>query len=243
MAWTAVSNANWCTLNSASGTGNKSINVTVYTNNETTSRTATITVKAGNQTKTVTVTQDCFTLTVSPATIQLPLQEATNTLSINSNTTWSISGIPTQWCSVSRTSGTGNAAVTIKTTAATSSTKRQATLVVKAGNLERKISLTQDGVTLSISSTELTFDKAGGTKTVTVTSNAAITASSSATSWCTVSVSGSTLSVKVSANATVSNRAATITVTAAGMTRYITVNQAAGTSFDMDDYPDDTNMN
>lgn len=243
MAWTAVSNANWCTLNSASGTGNKSINVTVYTNNETTLRTATITVKAGNQTKTVTVTQDCFTLTVSPATIQLPLQEATNTLSINSNTTWSISGIPTQWCSVSRTSGTGNAAVTIKTTAATSSTKRQATLVVKAGNLERNVTLTQDGVTLNISPTELTFDKTGGTKTVTVTSNAVFTASYIATSWYSVSVSGSTLSVKVTANTTVSNRTATITVKAAGMTRNITVNQTAGTSFDMDDYSDDTNMN
>lgn len=242
-AWTVTSNTDWCKLNKTSGTGNQSVNVTVNTNYGTTTRTAIITVKAGNLSKTVTITQAFFVLSVSPSNVYFPLQEATTSLTINTNSTWNISDIPTQWCIVTPTSGTGNATVTIKNMAANSSANREATLTVKAGNLERKITLKQDGVTLSISSAELTFEKAGGTKTITATSNAAITASSNATSWCTVSVSGGTLTIKVTPNTTVSIRTATITVKAAGLTRYVTVNQAAGTTFDMDDYPDDTNMN
>lgn len=241
--WTATSNTNWCKLNKSSGTGNQNISVTASSNYGTTTRTATITVKAGSLSKTVTITQDFFVLSVSPSNVQFPLQESTVALAINTNTSWNISDIPTQWCTVTPTSGTGNATVTIKNKAASSSTSREATLTVIAGNLEKKITLKQNGVTLSISSTELAFEKGGGTKTITATSNATVTASSNATSWCTVSVSGSTLTIMTTPNTTINTRTATITVKAAGLTRYVTVNQAGGTTFDVDDYPDDTNMN
>ena len=80
----------------------------------------------------------------------------------------------------------------------------------------------------------LTFESSAGTKDVTVTSNESWTATSDATSWCTVSPAsgsnGGTVKVTVAANTSTSQRTAHVTVTGktSGDVTTVTVAQEAG---------------
>lgn len=56
-AWSIVSDQSWCTVSSSSGSGNATISVSVQENNSFDSRSATITVMAGNITQTISVSQ------------------------------------------------------------------------------------------------------------------------------------------------------------------------------------------
>ena len=56
-SWTASSNATWCTVSPTSGSNNGTIKVTTTTNNSGANRSATITVKWGTKTSTITVSQ------------------------------------------------------------------------------------------------------------------------------------------------------------------------------------------
>lgn len=74
-AWTAASNAAWCTVSPASGDGNGSVNVTITRNiTEQATRTATVTFNAVGLTRTVTVTQN--------GTTYIPPQPPDNTTTI-----------------------------------------------------------------------------------------------------------------------------------------------------------------
>lgn len=60
VTWTASVNVNWITLAKTSGKGNATISYTVEANNGSSSRTGVITVTAGGDTKTLTVTQPAY---------------------------------------------------------------------------------------------------------------------------------------------------------------------------------------
>jgi hypothetical protein len=83
---------------------------------------------------------------------------------------------------------------------------------------------------LTLSPTTLDFTAAGGTKPVTVTSNVSWTASKNA-SWITISsASGSnngSIDVTVAAGTSTSPQTGTVTVTGGGITRTVSVTQAA----------------
>ena len=56
-SWSILSDQSWCTVSSSSGSGNATISVSVQENNSFDSRSATITVMAGNITQTISVSQ------------------------------------------------------------------------------------------------------------------------------------------------------------------------------------------
>ena len=154
-SWTASSNqSSWVKFSydingtkktPYTGTGYGSIWVHVDANPTSSSRTATITVKAGTASKTLTITQDAGTLTVNKTSISLGYRNTTNSASFNitSNTDWVITKTGS-WLSVSKTSGTGNASITISAGKYTTGT-RNATITIKTptGGITRTISVSQ----------------------------------------------------------------------------------------------------
>ena len=227
VTWTASSSASWCTLSAVSGTGDKTITVSASENKTGNQRTAKVTVKTGFHTKEIVVSQVNSTLSVSKESLSFGAPQSTTTVTISSNTKWTASCSPVSWLSVNPTSGTGNSTITVKASAASSSSPREGTVTIKAGELTRTIKISQDGVTLGVNPTELSFNVDGGTKTAKVSSNSTVTVSSNA-SWCTASVSGGTITVTATSN-TGNSREATVTVKAGDLTRNVKVTQGGVT--------------
>ena len=102
-------------VNTTSGTGNATVSVSV-TANISAARNATITITyAGGLTKTVLVSQaagSTSTLLVSPMTINFGYIAPPQTLTITSNTSWTVTK-SASWITISATSGTGNGTITV----------------------------------------------------------------------------------------------------------------------------------
>jgi len=114
-SWSITDNASWLSVNTTSGTGNATVSVSV-TANISAARNATITITyAGGLTKTVLVSQaagSTSTLLVSPMTINFGYIAPPQTLTITSNTSWTVTK-SASWITISATSGTGNGTITV----------------------------------------------------------------------------------------------------------------------------------
>ena len=237
--WTASSDQSWLSVTSGA-TGNGTLTMTTTAANPTIeTRTATITLKAtGTTDKTITVTQAVgdATLSVSAATANVTKAiNSTATIDVTSNSTWS--AISDQnWLSV--TSGaTGNATLTMTTTAANPTiVTRSAIVTLKAtGAADKTITVTQavGDPTLSVSANTANVAKTvNSIATVDVTSNSTWTATSDQ-SWLTVNSgatgNGTLTCTVVSTNPTITTRTATVTLKATGATdKTVTVTQAIG---------------
>lgn len=152
--WTVSSNQTWCTPSETSGNGSKTITCSIAANTQSQTRTAIITVSAGNFSKTVTVTQEgkaeiIPNLSVSPESLSVTADDQTSSFSISSNTDWTISSNQA-WCTPSETSGSGNKTITCSIVANTQSQARTAAITVSGGNLSKTITVTQEGKTVAI---------------------------------------------------------------------------------------------
>lgn len=221
VAWTAQSNAGWCTV-TPSGTGNGSLTASYTANTGTSVRTATITVTAtGVSNQTVTVTQSGTTLvmTVSPSNQNVPASSGNTTFSVNSNVSWTALS-NADWCIVTP-SGNGNSTITCNYTENLSIVPRIATLTISADGVDDQVvTVTQAGAaaTLSVSPLQQNVSAASGSVGFSVLSNTNWTAQSDA-GWCTVTPSGSgngTLSASYTENTGTASRTATITVSGTG---------------------------
>ncbi|MBK6344351.1 MAG: T9SS type A sorting domain-containing protein [Bacteroidales bacterium] len=231
-AWTAQSNAGWCTV-TPSGTGNGTLTATYSANTGTSSRTATITVSAtgaSNQTVTVVQAGSAVTLSVAPSSQNAPATAGSAAFTVTSNTSWTAQS-NAGWCTVT-SSGTGNGTLTATYSANTGTSSRTATITVSAtGAANQTVTVVQAGsaATLSVAPSSQNAPATAGSAAFTVTSNTSWTAQSNA-GWCTVTPSGTgngTLTATYSANTGTSSRTATITVSASGAANQtVTVVQA-----------------
>ena len=113
-SWSITDNASWLSVNTTSGTGNATVSVSV-TANTSAARNATITITyAGGLTKTVSVSQAAG-LSVSPITVNFGHIAPPQTLTITSNTSWTVTK-SASWITISATSGTGNGTITVAAT-------------------------------------------------------------------------------------------------------------------------------
>lgn len=155
--WTATvtSNQAWCTIDKKSGVaGNNTIGVTcsAHTNYKNT-RSADITISAGNLTHTIKVTQDAakkvVSLEVNTTSLSVAGQGGTASFTVTCNDNWTITDIP-DWLTFSTTSGTeSSSAVTVNVTAKQNffyNTKNQS-VAIKAGDAVKYIAFRQPGVT------------------------------------------------------------------------------------------------
>jgi all-beta uncharacterized protein/BACON domain-containing protein len=214
-AWTAASNASWISIASGgSGSGNGTVTIAIAANSGA-ARSGTLTI-AGQM---VTVNQAAApcSYSVTPTTLSINAAGGTGTpisVSTGSGCTWTATE-NVGWITIlTGATGTGNGSVTYSVQANTGGA-RTATMTV-AG---QSVSISQSApCSYSISPNNATMDKAGGTGTVSVTtqSGCAWTAVSNAT-WITIT-SGSagtgngTVNFTAAANTTGSDRNGTLTI-------------------------------
>ena len=146
--WTITSDQTWCTVSTSSGSKNGTITVNVSENNSIDSRSASITVKAGDQSQSITVTQAGAspTLQLNKSSMAFESSNGENTFTISSNTSWSITSDKT-WCTLSSSSGSNDATVTVYVSENTSTSSRSATITVESATITRTLAVTQNGAT------------------------------------------------------------------------------------------------
>jgi hypothetical protein len=156
--WAVSSNQAWLTSSKTSGSGNTTVTLTASANVASSTRTATVTVSGtGVTAKTITITQDAAASVLTVSTNALTIASAANskkTFDIASNISWAISSSQS-WLTASKTSGAGNATITLSAVANTSATKRTASVSVSGtGVTAQTITVTQDAGTSDIIITE-----------------------------------------------------------------------------------------
>ncbi|GEM_PF-304509 len=229
--WTASSDAAWLTLSETSGTGNATLSISAETNNATSSRSGIVTFKAGSTSYTVSISQEgaAPTFSVTPTSASFNSSGGSKTLTISSNQAWTVSS-DAAWLTLSETSGSGNATLSITAETNNSISSRSGTATFKAGGMSYTVNISQEGAahTFNVTPTSASFTSSGGSISLTITSNQSWTASTSAT-WLTLSNdSGSgdaTLTVTAEANTSTSNRTEAITFTAGGTSYRVSVTQ------------------
>jgi hypothetical protein len=221
-AWTADSDALWCTVTHA-GTGNGTLTATYSENTSLMPRTATITVSvSGLAPVMVSVVQAGATptLLVSPPVQNVGSQAGTSVFDVTSNMDWSAES-DALWCSVTP-SGSGNGAITASYTENTSILPRTATITVSVSGLAPvMVSVVQEGATptLLVSPPVQNVGNQAGTSVFDVTSNTDWSAESDAL-WCSVTPSGNgngAITASYSENTSILPRTATITVSVSGL--------------------------
>jgi hypothetical protein len=228
--WTVTSDQSWCTVSQASGSNHATVKFNVTTNTAT-ARTATITVKAGNITKQITVSQEAPALTVSDEQFSVLSSAGSASFNITSNTEWTVAG-NRDWCTVSQVSGSKNAVISFSVKENATAAERTATITVSAGSIIKTITVTQAAAEskLSVSPDNFTVAATNGSNTFTIASSAHWTVSSNQ-SWCTVSPSSGsnngTVTITTAANTTNAARTAVITVTSGAITKQVTAVQPA----------------
>ena len=237
-AWTISKSAesDWLTIKPESGNaGTSQVTLTAAENTTTGSRTTTLTVKSGELTKSINVSQSAANPVISLDTSSLEFASvsASKSFKITANTSWTVASDQT-WCSVSPASGSGDSSVTVNVEENTSTAERTATIMVKSDAGNKTINVTQSGVaavlTLDVSSLE--FASGSGSKMFRISSNI-MWAISSDKNWCSVSpTSGNndgSVTVSVEENTSTSSRSATITVESATIMRTLAVTQNGAT--------------
>jgi endoglucanase len=142
--WTASSSVpGWLTITPTNGYGNGSIYMSANANTTGVTRTATVTITGNGATKTIQITQDPVSLTVSPASISVGANGGTKSFAITSNTIW-WSAYTTDgggWLSINTGSysGSGNGTVYFTLSKNTTGKTRTATITVISGNVPNKI--------------------------------------------------------------------------------------------------------
>lgn len=170
-------------------------------------------------------------LNVSPQTVTLTALQLTTSASITSNVAWTASSNQA-WVTLQQTSGNGNGTLNFTIYSNTTTNARMAVITISGGGVTKTINISQSGIApvLTVTPTTLTAPAAGlSNAPITVTANVAWTVSSNQ-AWVTVSQqSGSnngTILLTVGANASTTQRTATVTISGGGISRTVTIVQA-----------------
>ena len=235
MKWTVSSNLSWASCSPATGENKGYVTVTVAPNTDSSTRSATITVKASNgDTRQISITQtgstpETLTLVVETTTMTFNADqdypnEQPQTFRVRSNTSWSIT-TSESWLSVSPTKGQNNEDIkVVATTYRDSSRDRQAIITITAdknSSLKRTIAITQKAAIFNtefkLSETSLSFGSAGGSQTFVIDSNIKWTVSADKDWFRVTPPSGEgkgSINVQVDRNTSTTSREGTVTVKA-----------------------------
>ena len=245
LTWTVTTNnTSLVQLTSTSGTGSGAIQYTIRPNPTAVSRTATITVTPGQgaAAQTVSLTQSGGTLSISPASANVPASGGSGAITLTTNDPalkWTASANASWVTITSGGQGTGPGSIQWTAAANSANTSRSTTIsVTPSGGTAQPFAISQDGVitgTISLSPGSVSARASNSDGTVTVTSsNQALTwTASSSDSWLTISsgtagTGNGSFHYNATGNPTAAPRTATITVTPSnGTAAVFTVTQAA----------------
>lgn len=233
-AWevTSVEKTGWddFAVSPKSGKGSSVLVISSEVNHRAADRTATFTIQTeGGLKQKVTVhqTKSGADLSISQDEFRFDDKEGTQNLTVKCNTNWEIVGMTgAEWLEIGRTSGgEGEFEIPIKVKENFDDAERSALLTVSAGSVgdnKFDIRITQSGksqIMLTLSTYALSVAAAGGTQTVTVTSDGAWSAAvPSSIGWVHISptsgVGNGEITVTCDPNATIQERLTVLTVTA-----------------------------
>lgn len=228
----------------------KGLNVTATKNQKPEQRVDTLTIYVtglteGSVSRDVIITQygTEYTFDIDKTSITASSAECSDAIQLSTNDAWTASASD-KWITLSSTSGTGSLLININLAENKTPNERKGTVTFVGTNskISKTVDITQSGKTLSVSPESLSFDTGGGTKTVTVTTDGTFATSKDA-DWITVSTSGNTISVKVSANTSTSSRTGKVTVSLTGLSegslsKTVNVQQDAQDDVTFEDYGD-----
>ena len=151
--WTVSCPDAWVTVSPTAGSGNGTFKITVTANDKFEARSSTVTVKAGDKTASVRVSQLSLTpsILVSPATLEADANGGSLSVDVTANTPWTVT-VPEDcgWIAADPTSGEGNAKVTLTVAPSDVRTARSAAIKFKEtiGNTEMTVTVNQAAVPL-----------------------------------------------------------------------------------------------
>lgn len=234
--WTVSCPADWLNMSPDEGSGNETFSVIANGENAgTVSRSATVTVQGGGLNRSVIVTQSALDQNLELESYTADLGAGAGStwdIALTSNIDWTVSE-SAGWMSVSPSSGTGNAILTLTADSTNISfTTRTTSVTVSGEGITRNLEVTQLQIdpTLEITEPEDSLDAAAGsTITLIVRSNTSWTLSTGA-DWLSVWPDTARSNVYVfptadSANTGSSARSTTLTAHGGGLTRSVTIVQ------------------
>ena len=244
-SWTSQCDAGWITVSPSSGNGSRTISVHANANPNAESRSGIITVKTGDSTFTVIVSQDgkegsAYYVNVSTVSLSFDNTGGSDSFTIDSN----------DECEVKQTNGTSSwltvttsdkiVNVTVKANETTTKREAQITVTGKNSGVSKEVKVVQsaNSYTFNVQTEILNFNSGISSQTIKVNGNDSWTASSNK-SWCKVPSSGNgNVTVTVDANNDPQERSAEITIKGdnTGNTYIVKVNQSGvGYEFSISD--------
>ena len=153
--WIIEETLDWVTPDQTSGTASAMVTLTYTENTTATARDGTITLRNNDTeaviTHTINISQEGRTLTVSETTLNLPSTLGSTPLTVNTNVPWIIEGT-LAWLTLSQTSGTADATVTIDYEANPTATARDGTITLRSDDagalITHTINISQAGQAL-----------------------------------------------------------------------------------------------
>ena len=243
VSWTASCAADWVTLSSTSGNaGSTSFKFNVDKNIDTSTRSAVVKITNTNYgiTKEINITQSAFApyITLSNSAFEVEPDSKSLDITIDSNISWTVTN-SASWITLSSNKGeAGTSTLTLNVSKNSNPSSRNA--VVKVTNdyygLTYEINVKQNALDsyINLSKESYEVDASGSTLSITVSSNISWTATTTSSSWVTVSPSSgstgsSTLKLTVSKNANTTSRKAVVKVKndSFNVVREIAINQKA----------------
>jgi len=237
--WTATSDQGWASVSPSIGVTKQVLSVTATPNTTGQTRTATITVTAGDARALVRVSQDsqapAATVSVDAPQLTIPAEGGVMTTTVTTNQSQWTATSDQGWASVSPSIGVTKQVLSVTATPNTTSQTRTATITVTAGDASALVRVSQApepviAASVSVDAPQLTIPAAGGVMTTVVTTNQATWNATSDQAWASVSpsigVTNQVLSVTATPNTTSQTRTATITVTAGDARALVRVSQS-----------------
>lgn len=173
-----------------------------------------------------------LTMSLTPTVVDLPARNASQTITITSNTAWgAVSNVT--WAKLSAASGTANGTVTVTLDDNTATSWRTATITFSYGNTQQTVSITQAAATATLSATDVTIGAKSASQDIKVTSNTVWSASTE-TSWIHIGDgegdSNGSFSFTLDDNKSLTSRQGSIVFTYGSGNQTIIVSQEAATA-------------
>jgi len=233
-SWTASSNQSWCHVSPTSGNqGTTTITVTCDDNDTYDERNATVTIKCGNASSSITVTQkqkDALLVTSNKIEIEAAGGEATIEVKANVDYDYAVEESAKSWISIGGTRALTTKNIILNIAENESTSKREGKITISNSDFKEEVTVYQQGAAPSIVLTakEFTVASIGETIKVELMSNTNYTIQMPNVKWITESASSSyTHYFKVEENTTYDSRSAEIIFKNEdnGIEEKVTVNQ------------------
>lgn len=229
--WDASTSESWIEVSPTSGVvGTTMMTVSVTPNPSLSERVGFIILRIGEHEKLqIPVRQRGIYVDVQYSLTTFAASGQSQTLSIQSNTSWTIQNCP-EWITLSQGYGFGNAVVTITASDNESCNARVAVINVTSEgmSIENRLEITQEGKVFDLSATTLAFSDKSGTQTLNIEADGPWSASSG-DSWISITptaASGtSSATISVSENTSNAERSGIITFAMVDKTLQVAVTQ------------------